>query len=79
VIQLQEIGEILHIAKSGRIIVKLSQKVNVGDIFVDVKGKKIAKVIEFIGPVKSPYASAVIITDRAKKFVGTKLYRGGRK
>lgn len=78
-IYLQEVGEVLHIAKSGRVIVKLSQKVNPGDIFVDAKGKKVARVIELIGPVKAPYASAVLLTDRAKKYVGTKVYRGGRR
>lgn len=77
-IYLQEVGEVLHIAKSGRVIVKLSQKVNPGDIFVDAKGKKVARVVELIGPVKAPYASAVLLTDRAKKYVGTKVYRGGR-
>lgn len=78
-IYLQEVGEVLHIAKSGRVIIKLSQKVNPGDIFVDAKGKKVAKVVELIGPVKAPYASAVLLTDRAKKYVGTKVYRGGRR
>ncbi len=78
-IYLQEVGEVLHIAKSGRVIVKLSQKVNPGDIFVDAKGKKVARVVELIGPAKAPYASAVLLTDRAKKYVGTKVYRGGRR
>lgn len=78
-IYLQEVGEVLHVAKSGRVIVKLSQKVNPGDIFVDAKGKKVARVVELIGPVKAPYASAVLLTDRAKKYVGTKVYRGGRR
>jgi len=79
VIYLQEVGEILHIAKSGRVIVKLSQKVNSGEILLDSKGKKIARVIELIGPVKAPYASAVPMTDRIKKYVGTKIYKGGRR
>ncbi len=56
----------MHIAKSGRIIVKLSQKVNPGDILVNTKGKKLAKVVELIGPVKSPYASAMPLTDKAR-------------
>jgi RNA-binding protein len=79
VIYLQEVGEVLHIAKSGRLIVKLTQKVNPGDVLVDAKGKKVAKVVELIGPVKLPYASAIPLTDRTKKYVGTKVYRGGRK
>jgi len=76
-IYLLEVGEILHIAKSGRVIVKLSQKVNSGDILVDSKGKKLARVVELIGPVKAPYASAMPMTDRINKYVGTKIYRGG--
>lgn len=76
-IYLREVGEILHIAKSGRVIVKLSQKVNSGDILVDSKGKKVARVVELIGPVKAPYASAIPMTDRISKYVGTKMYIGG--
>jgi len=79
VIYLQEVGEILHIAKSGRVIVKLSQKVNSGEILLDSKGKKVARIVELIGPVKAPYASAVPMTDRIKKYIGTKMYRGGRR
>jgi len=79
VIYLQEVGEVLHIAKSGRVIVKLSQKVNSGEILLDSKGKKVARIVELIGPVKAPYASAVPMTDRIKKYVGTKMYRGGRR
>ncbi len=78
-IYLQEIGEVLHIAKSGRVIVKLSQKVDPGEILLDSKGKKVARVVELIGPVNAPYASAVPMTDRIKKYVGAKTYRGGRR
>ena len=76
---MQEVGEILHIAKSGRVIVKLSQNVNSGEILLDSKGKKVAKVVELIGSVKAPYASAVPVTDIIKKYVGAKVYKGGRR
>jgi RNA-binding protein len=79
VIYLQEVGEILHLAKSGRVIVKLEKKVNTGEILLDSKGKKVARVVELIGSVKAPYASAIPMTDRIKKYVGTKMYRGGRR
>jgi len=79
VIYLQEVGEILHIAKSGRVIVKLDQKVDSGEILLDSKGKKVARVVELIGSVKAPYASAVPVTDRIKKYVGAKVYKGGRR
>ncbi len=79
VIYLQEVGEISHIAKSGRVIIKLSQKVDSGEVLVDSKGKKVARVVELIGPVRAPYASAVPMTDRITKYVGTKIYKGGRR
>ncbi len=79
VIYLQEVGEILHLAKSGRVIVKLQKKVDTGEILLDSRGKKVARVVELIGSVKAPYASAIPMTDRIKKYVGTKMYRGGRR
>jgi len=79
VIYLQEVGEILHIAKSGRVIVKLQKKVDTGEILLDSRGKKVARVVELIGSVKAPYASAIPMTDKIKKYVGTKMYRGGRR
>ncbi len=69
-----EVGEILHQAKSGKIIIKLIKDIKVGDILTDSKGKKIAKVVEIIGPVDTPYASAIPLTDRIKKYIGTKVY-----
>jgi len=74
-----EVGEVLHIAKSGRIIIKSSKSSDVaglsrGTILVDAKGRSVAKVIELIGPVSSPYISALPLTDRVKKYVGTTLY-----
>jgi RNA-binding protein len=69
-----EVGEILHQAKSGRIIIKLIKDIKVGDVLTDSKGKKLVKVVEIIGPVNTPYASATPLTDRIKKYIGTKVY-----
>ena len=69
-----EVGEVMHQAKSGRMIIKLRDKVRVGDVLLDAKGKKVAKVMELIGPVDSPYASAIPLTDRVKRYVGSKVY-----
>ncbi len=73
------VGEILHQAKSGRLIIKLVKEVKVGDILVDEKGKRVAKVMEIIGPVKSPYASATPLTDRVSKYIGSKVHVMERK
>jgi rRNA processing protein Gar1 len=62
---LKEIGVILHKAKSGRLIVRLSKKVQPGSFVLDERGKKLGTVVELIGPVRSPYASVALATSRS--------------
>ena len=62
---MQEIGEVLHRARSGRLIIRLARKVEPGSVLLDSKGRNAAKVIELIGPVAKPYASAAPASDRA--------------
>lgn len=71
---MQEIGEISHLAHSGRVIVRLADKVKEGQILCDEKSVKIAKVMELIGPVNRPYASVISLTNNIKKFVGKKVF-----
>tara|TARA_B100000586_G_scaffold35750_1_gene23006 strand:- start:345 stop:605 length:261 start_codon:yes stop_codon:yes gene_type:complete len=71
---LQEVGEIMHIAGSGRVIVKLSQDTNHEKILCDEKGVRVARISELIGPVSKPYASAISLTNNMKKFVGKKVF-----
>tara|TARA_Y100000310_G_scaffold32794_1_gene31048 strand:- start:232 stop:492 length:261 start_codon:yes stop_codon:yes gene_type:complete len=71
---LQEVGEIMHIASSGRVIVKLSQDTNHEKILCDEKGVRLARISELIGPVSMPYASATSLTNNIKKFVGKKVF-----
>jgi len=71
---LQEVGEILHLATSGRVIVRLSKTVVQDQILCDQNSTKVAKVTELIGPVAKPYASAMSLTNNIKKFVGKKMF-----
>ena len=71
---MQEVGEILHLANSGRVIVRLSKTVTQDQILCDEKSTKVAKVTELIGPVAKPYASATSLTNNIKKFVGKKMF-----
>ena len=71
---MQEVGEILHLASSGRVIVRLSKIASAGQILCDEKNVKVAKVVELIGPVAKPYASAISLTNSIKKFVGKKMF-----
>jgi len=43
---LQEVGEIMHLAGSGRVIVQLSKELVEGQILCDEKGTRVAKVIK---------------------------------
>jgi RNA-binding protein len=71
---LQEVGEILHLASSGRVIIRLSKPLKDGQIIVDNSGTKVAKVLEMIGPVDAPYASAIPLTNNIKRHVGRTVY-----
>ena len=71
---MQEVGEILHLANSGRVIVRLSNTVSAGQILCDERSTKVVKVTELIGPVAKPYASAMSLTNNVKKFVGKKMF-----
>jgi rRNA processing protein Gar1 len=62
-----QVGKILHQAKSGRLVVKLSLEVRPGAMVFDDGGRKLGKVVELIGPVKSPYASVAVASSRLGK------------
>ena len=71
---MQEVGEELHIANSGRVIVRLSREVKEGQIICDKDNQKIGRITELIGPVKNPFASAIPLTNNVKKISGTKVF-----
>ena len=64
----------MHLASSGRVVIRLSKPLRDGQIIVDKSGTKVAKVSEMIGPVEAPYASAVPLTNSIKKHVGQHVY-----
>jgi len=70
------VGEVLHLASSGRVIIRLSTTVRDGQLLVDNAGRKIAKVSEMIGPIDAPYASATPLTNNIEKYVGKKIFMG---
>ena len=73
---MQGVGEVLHLASSGRVIIRLSTTVRDGQLLVDNSGRKIAKVSEMIGPIDAPYASATPLTNNIQKYVGKKIFMG---
>ena len=64
----------MHLAGSGRVIIQLSKELVEGQILCDDKGTRVAKVMELIGPVKRPFASATSLTNNINKFIGKHVF-----
>ena len=64
----------MHLAGSGRVIIQLSKELVEGQILCDEKGTRVAKVMELIGPVKRPFASATPLTNNIKKYIGKAVF-----
>lgn len=71
-----QVGVLMHRAKSGRLIVKLSREVRPGVFLFDADKRKLGKVIELIGPVKAPYASVAAVSSRTGKAGDPALVEG---
>ena len=71
---MQEVGEVMHLANSGRVIVRLKSEVPEGQILCDNNSQKIAKVTELIGPISNPFASAIPLTNNLRKISGKKVF-----
>ena len=69
-----EAGTVLHLAGSGRLILRSNASLKINSFLYDNKGHKVAKVMEIFGPSKSPYVSATPLTDKITEILGKKLY-----
>ena len=64
----------MHLANSGRVIIKLSSVITEGQLLFTESTQKIAKVTELIVTVTVPYASAIPLTNNLKKLNGMKVF-----
>ncbi len=64
----------MHLAGSGRVIIQLSKELVEGQILCDDKGTRVVKVMELIGPIKKPFASAMPLTNNINKFIGKRVF-----
>jgi RNA-binding protein len=56
------------------VIIQLSSKLVEGQVLCDERGVKVAKVMELIGPIKRPFASATPLTNNIEKFIGKRIF-----
>jgi signal recognition particle subunit SRP19 len=77
-VSMDELGTIIHVARSGRIIVKIdndaSKIKSPGVSLVDSSGLRIGRVQEIFGPVFSPYASILPSRNKLGGIVGKKVF-----
>jgi RNA-binding protein len=77
-VSMDELGTIIHVARSGRIIVKIdndSSKIkSTGVSLVDSSGLRIGRVQEIFGPVFSPYASILPSRNKLAGIVGKRVF-----
>ena len=64
-------------AKSGRLIIKADFQARTEQVILEKSGNKVAKVAEVIGPTRSPYISAMPISDRINRVVGKGVFVSG--
>jgi RNA-binding protein len=72
-----EAGEVVHIARSGRLILKISNgiKLKSGENLFDKTGKNVGRVTELIGPVAAPYASVLLDNTQSSRISSSRLFR----
>lgn len=75
---MKTVGTILHVAGSGRVIIRLTGDASEGDLLGSNTGRRIARIREIIGPVRAPYASAESLTNNMARYVGTTVGIAGR-
>ncbi len=73
---LKRLGKVLHLSKSGNLILRLEQSEPppTGTVVCSYKLEKIGTVNNILGPVKAPYASVQPYVDNPGTLTGRVLY-----
>lgn len=67
-------GKIIHYTKSRLFVIKLDHIVSPGSYLLDASRKKIAVVIDLIGPISEPYCIAKPLVKKPESLVGKEVY-----
>ena len=67
---MKTVGKIIHLARSGRLIIRLRTITFEGQIIIDNQNTKIGRVMEIIGPITKPYASVQPLIEITKSHIG---------
>lgn len=67
-------GRILHYTKSRLYVAEAGFKVLPSTLLYDDAGKKVAVVVDLIGPISQPFVTAKPLVESPEKLVGKVLY-----
>lgn len=68
------IGTAIHLAKSGRLVIKAKGDIRAGEFVFDERGNKVGTVLEVIGPTRSPYLTVIPANEQSKRVIGRLVY-----
>lgn len=71
---MRRLGQVLHVSRSGNIILRIKNVPKIGTTVVDENLKSIGKVVDVFGPVSSPYASVKPAVGEIEKLTDEILY-----
>lgn len=71
---IKRLGKVLHLSKSGRLIVKSQLKVKPGSVTLSQDLKNIGTIFDIFGPVENPYISVKPSIRTPSNYVGQILY-----
>ncbi len=73
-VDLKEAGKIIHRTKSGSYVIEAKAKVLPQTLLYDSSGKKVARVVDLIGPIDKPFIVAKPLIQKPEKRVKATLY-----
>jgi len=78
---LRRIGKVLHVCRSGEMIVRAEGDLvpRIGDRVLGPDLRQVGVVIDVFGPVASPYVAVRPLVDDPSRLVGRILYVGRRR
>ena len=71
---IKRLGKVLHLSKSGRLVLRSQDRARLGAKVVDQDLKVIGTVFDVFGPIKNPYISVKASVSSPARLVGRLLY-----
>jgi len=71
---MRRLGKVLHLSKSGKLILRSKAKVKPGTVALDENLKIVGIVFDDFGPVENPYVSVKPNIAEPKHYVGRVIY-----